>query len=87
MADVEMKKQDDNLKTEETKAPPTPLAQIKANSVLIGKAVSTIEPRFTQRVLRSLTALRKRADASTLRDAVEEIYPKGERDGVQVSHS
>jgi len=91
MADVEMKKQDDShkaeLKTEETKAPPTPLAQIKANSVLIDKAVSTIEPRFTQRVLRSLTALRKRADASTLRDAVEEIYPKGERDGVQVTHS
>ena len=91
MADVEMKTQDENnkdgQKTEQTKPSQTPLAEIKANSALIDKAVSTIEPRFTQRVLRSLTASRKRADASTLRNAIEEIYPNGTCYSMQVSRS
>jgi len=78
MADEQMKTHDDaNNKTEHTKPSPTPLAEIKANAALIDRAVSTIEPRFTQRVLRSLTASRKRADASALRNAVEEICPHG----------
>ncbi|KXN84058.1 26S proteasome non-ATPase regulatory subunit 3 [Leucoagaricus sp. SymC.cos] len=82
MADVEMKKQDEKKKEEkkeETKTPPpppTPLAEIKANVALIDKAVSTLEPRFTHRVLRSLTALRKRTDPTVLINAVDDIYPK-----------
>lgn len=60
----------------DVEAPP-PLAEIKSNVALIDKGVSTLEPRFTHRVLRSLTALRKRTDAAVLRNAVEEIYPKG----------
>lgn len=84
MADVEMKKQDEKKedeKKEDVKTPPpppTPLAEIKSNVALIDKAVSTLEPRFTHRVLRSLTTLRKRTDPTVLRNAVEEIYPKGE---------
>jgi 26S proteasome regulatory subunit N3 len=79
MADVEMKpkesKKDDDQK--ESNKTPTPLVEIKSNVALIDKAVSTLEPRFTHRVLRSLTALRKRTDAAVLKNAVEEIYSKG----------
>jgi hypothetical protein len=83
MADVGTKKQDEKEKEkkEESKTPPppppTPLAEIKSNVALIDRAVSTLEPRFTHRVLRSLTALRKRTDETVLRNAVEDIYPKG----------
>lgn len=82
MADVEMKA-DDALKTdktEEKKEPTpalTPVAEIKANAALIERAVAALEPRFTHRVLRTLTALRKRLDDKALRDAVAEVYPKG----------
>jgi len=55
--------------------PPTPTAEIKSNIALIGRAVADLEPRFTHRVLRSLTALRKRLDNKILHDAVEENYP------------
>lgn len=84
MADVEMNAKDakkEEEKKEDAKTPPpppTPLAEIKSNAALIDKAVSTLEPRFTHRVLKSLTALRRRTDATVLRNAVEEIYPKGE---------
>ena len=83
MADVEMKPVDTKPKDEkkaetEAKPPPvSPVTEIKFNAALIERAVATIEPRFTHRVLRSLTALRKRIDDSVLRDAIEVIYPKG----------
>lgn len=82
MADVEMKA-DDTSKTETTEEKkevtpaPTPVAEIKTNASLIERAVATLEPRFTHRVLRTLTALRKRLDEKVLRDAVAELYPKG----------
>lgn len=57
--------------------PPTPVAEIKSNAALIERAVSTLEPRFTHRVLRSLTTLRKRLDAAVLKEAVTALYPKG----------
>lgn len=92
MADVEMKPVDDKPKEEkeeekpkdedakETKpVPPTPVAEIKANVALIDRAVATLEPRFTHRVLRTLTSLRKRLDDKVLRDAVTELYPDGTR--------
>lgn len=92
MPDVEMKAADkakgdkkdekkEDAKEEEKKVvkpPPTPVAEIKSNVSLIERAVSTLEPRFTHRVLRTLTALRKRIDDKVLRDAIEELYPKGE---------
>lgn len=85
MTDVEMKPADakgkedkmDNKKEEKPKPPPTPEAEIKSNVVLIEKAVSTMEPRFTHRVLRTLTALRKRINDVVLRNVIEETYPKG----------
>jgi len=52
------------------------LAEIKANFVFIDKAVSTLEPRFTHRVLRTLTSLLKKIDETILRKAIEEGYPK-----------
>lgn len=87
MADVEMKhadsKKGDDKKAEDQKTeqpkpiPISPAAEIKHNVALINRAVSTLEPRFTHRVLRTLSALRKKLDDSILRDAVEEIYSKG----------
>jgi len=86
MADVEMtstekvqeEKKEESKKEDETKPiPPSPVAEIKSNIALIEKAVSTLEPRFTHRVLRTLTSLRKQIDETVLRDTIEEVYPKG----------
>ncbi|KAK7471039.1 26S proteasome non-ATPase regulatory subunit [Stygiomarasmius scandens] len=68
--------EEDKDKEEPKKEPPTPLAEIKTNVVHIERAVSTIEPRFTHRVLRTLSALRKRIDDGVLRGAVEDVFPK-----------
>nr|GAT59197.1 PCI-domain-containing protein [Mycena chlorophos] len=85
-ADVEMKPAADekDKKPEEKKEdqeekpapPPTPLQEIKANVVLIERAVASIEPRFAHRALRTLTALRKKLDVVVLRSAVSEVYVK-----------
>lgn len=76
-------KKDDkkDAKKEEEKEPvppPTPQAEIKTNLLLIDRAVSTLEPRFTHRVLRTLTALRRRLDEAILKEVIEEAYPKGQ---------
>jgi 26S proteasome regulatory subunit N3 len=88
MPDVEMakatdKKEDkkdekkDDKKPEPKPEPPTPTQEIKANIALIDRAINDLETRFTHRVLRSLTALRKRINDKVLRDAIEENYPRG----------
>jgi 26S proteasome regulatory subunit N3 len=84
MADIEMKpaedapaKEEKKEEAEEKKEPPTPVEEIKANAALLEKAVASLEPRFTHRVLRTLTALRKKIDDSVLRTAINEIYTKG----------
>ncbi|TFK80395.1 diphenol oxidase-A2 [Polyporus arcularius HHB13444] len=82
MADVEMKPLDDKKEKKEEKTaaeekkpvPLTPVAEIKGNVAFIERAVSTLEPRFTHRVLRSLAHLRKKLDDKVLRDAVQAIY-------------
>jgi 26S proteasome regulatory subunit N3 len=85
MTDIEMKPVDDKEKKDEKKdekkaeskpIPLTPVAEIKSNLVLIERAVASLEPRFTHRVLRTLTSLRKRIDETVLRDAIEVVYPK-----------
>lgn len=79
MADVEMKpleEKKEEEKEEET-PPPSPVTEIKSNAGLIERAVSTLEPRFTHRVLRTLTALRKKLNDKVLYDAVSEVYPAG----------
>ena len=84
MPDVEMKTVEDKAAADKTKeeitkppSPPSPETEIRNNVALIERAVSTLEPRFTHRVLRNLASLRKRATSSVLRNAVESIYPKG----------
>ncbi|KAF9485021.1 PCI-domain-containing protein [Pholiota conissans] len=83
MPDVEMKPAEAKPSTEKSAAeqkpapvPVSPLVEIKSNVALIDRAVSTLEPRFIHRVLRTLTALRKRLDDSVLRNAIDAIYPK-----------
>ena len=86
MADVDMKpveekdkkvdeKTEAEEKKEQKKPPPTVPEEIKANAALIERAVSTLEPRFTLRVLRTLTALRKRLNNRNIVEAVEGVYP------------
>ncbi|KAF9016876.1 hypothetical protein BDZ89DRAFT_1117896 [Hymenopellis radicata] len=85
MADVEMKPADskDKKDEEETlveepkKEPETPVSEIKSNIALIERAVSTLEPRFTHRALRTLTGLCKKLDDTILCTAISEVYPKG----------
>jgi 26S proteasome regulatory subunit N3 len=77
MADVEMKDEKSKVDAKDDVATLSPVLEIKSNVTLIERAVSTLEPRFTIRVLRSLTALRKRLDNKALCDAVSEIYPQG----------
>lgn len=81
MADVEMKaleeKKEEEREKEEVAPPPSPVAEIKSNAGLIERAVNTLEPRFTHRVLRTLTALRKKLDDKVLYDAITEVYPAG----------
>jgi len=84
MADVEMKpadtvqdKSEDKKDAKEPTPPPTPAAEIKSNIALIEKAVWSLEPRFTHRVLRSFTALRRKLDDAVLREAIQEVYPTG----------
>lgn len=86
MSDVAMKpldeKEEKNVdetkdkKVEEVKKqPPSVPAEIKANVLLIDRAVSTLEPRYTLRVLRTLATLRKRLTNQNLVEAIEVVFP------------
>lgn len=76
------KKDKKEEKKEEPKPiPPSPAAEIKSNAALIERAVSTLEPRFTHRVLRTLTALRKKINEGVLREAINDVFPEGEFGG------
>ena len=77
MKPAEAKSKDEEKTDDQAKSNSTPEAEIKSNLALIERAVSSLEPRFTHRVLRTLTALRKRIDDSVLRNAIEEAYTKG----------
>ena len=77
MKDVELKPNDKTDAPSPKPQPPSPVEEIKSNITLIERAVSTLEPRFTHRVLRSLTHLRRRMDGKILRDAIAEVYVKG----------
>ena len=44
---------------------------------LIGRAVATIEPRLTIRVLKTLTSTRKKLDKEVLRTVLERAFPAG----------
>lgn len=78
-------KNGDTKAAEKDKTPPsskpvvplTPGEEIKSNITLIERAVSTLEPRFTHKVLRSLTHLRRQMDEKVLKDVIAEVYAKG----------
>ncbi|WVW83688.1 hypothetical protein I302_105709 [Kwoniella bestiolae CBS 10118] len=55
--------------------------EILNNITLIGRAVSTIEPRFTIRVLRTLTTLRKKLSKAVLKNVLDQAFPKGSKTG------
>ncbi|KAF8524401.1 diphenol oxidase-A2 [Hysterangium stoloniferum] len=80
--DVEMKDAADAKDTEKTSSPApkpqplTPAEEIKSNITLIERAVSTLEPRFTHKVLRTLTQLRRRLDEKVLKEAIGDVYAK-----------
>lgn len=78
VGDKTNEKATEDVKSEETKPkPPTPVAEIKTNVALIDRAVATMEPRFTHRVLRTLATLRKKIDATVLHTAIVEVYGQG----------
>ncbi|RHZ70257.1 hypothetical protein Glove_273g12 [Diversispora epigaea] len=52
------------------------LSDLKQNFTLLERAVSTIESRFTTRVLRTTASIRKRLTADVLAQAIKEVYPK-----------
>lgn len=99
MANTETKQADEKKKGEKTedtkpeetkqepkKQPPTVPEEIKTNVTLIERAVSTFEPRFTLRVLRTLAALRKRLNSKVLAEAIEVVYPPSKRMNSHTTH-
>jgi 26S proteasome regulatory subunit N3 len=52
--------------------------EIKQNLTLINRAVHNLEPRFTARVLRTLTGLRKKLYREALQEVVNDLYPKSQ---------
>lgn len=73
----EESKGNDSEVPKETPPQPTPDSEIVANLALIDRAVATLEPRFTHRVLRSLTSLKKKLTIKVLKDAIEQAFPAG----------
>lgn len=77
-------KSTDEKKTEKKEEAPPPkptlLQEIKGNVQLIERGVASMEPRFAHRVLRTLTALRKRLNADVLRAVIEDTI-----DGIDAS--
>jgi len=79
MADDKKKETPKEAEKTEEAPPPVPIsvgAEIKANLALLDRAVSTVEPRFTIRVLRNLNGLRKKLNAENLREAILGLYAK-----------
>ncbi|CAK9786175.1 putative 26S proteasome regulatory subunit [Cutaneotrichosporon oleaginosum] len=75
--------------SKETKAEPAPPVltvedEILNNIALIGRTVATAEPRYTTRVLRTLTHLRKKLTKPALKDALERAFPKQSKTGQQL---
>ncbi|KAF8586593.1 hypothetical protein K439DRAFT_1408502 [Ramaria rubella] len=76
MKDAELKAEEKANSTSTKPQPPSAVEEIKSNITLIERAVSTLEPRFTHRVLKSLTHLRRRMNDKVLREAIAEVYVK-----------
>jgi 26S proteasome regulatory subunit N3 len=51
--------------------------EVLHNITVIGRAVSTMEPRFTTRVMRTLTATRKKLNKEAMKNILNQAFPKG----------
>ncbi|KAK4687212.1 26S proteasome regulatory subunit N3, partial [Tremellales sp. Uapishka_1] len=60
------------------------IKEILANITVIGRAVANIEPRFTIRVLRVLTTLRKKLTKLALKSVLEQAFPKNSKTGKEL---
>ncbi|KAG8923530.1 26S proteasome non-ATPase regulatory subunit [Tulasnella sp. 418] len=65
-----------SVDNKDSNATSSPTSIILSNIQLIERAVATLEPRFTHRVLRSITTLRKKLGAAILSDAIRTVYQK-----------
>jgi 26S proteasome regulatory subunit N3 len=75
--DIEKNKEQDKDKETPPVVKLSPTQEIKANIGLIQRGVSSMEPRFSHRVLRTLTTLRKVLTAEIISQAVDENLIKG----------
>jgi len=76
--DVEMDNADEVVDTQKkaSEADALVLADLRQNFVLLERAVSTFESRFTTRVLRTTASIRKRLNAEILSQAIRDVYSK-----------
>ncbi|CAG8753631.1 14593_t:CDS:2, partial [Racocetra persica] len=76
--DIEMEHADevDDTEKKALEADALLLSDLRQNFTLLERAVSTIESRFTTRVLRTTASIRKRLTADLLAQAIRDIYPK-----------
>ncbi|CAG8550280.1 21171_t:CDS:10 [Gigaspora rosea] len=79
--DVEMEQADevDDTEKKALESDALVLSELRQNFTLLERAVSTIESRFTTRVLRTTASIRKRLTADLLAQAIRDIYPKGQQ--------
>ncbi|CAG8737617.1 11288_t:CDS:10, partial [Dentiscutata erythropus] len=80
--DVEMGQADevDDTEKKALESDALVLSELRQNFTLLERAVSTIESRFTTRVLRTTASIRKRLTADLLAQAIRDIYPKDSTD-------
>ncbi|KAF0383890.1 proteasome regulatory particle lid subunit RPN3 [Gigaspora margarita] len=80
--DVEMEQADevDDTEKKALESDALLLSELRQNFTLLERAVSTIESRFTTRVLRTTASIRKRLTADLLAQAIRDIYPKDSTD-------
>ncbi|RIB23000.1 proteasome regulatory subunit C-terminal-domain-containing protein [Gigaspora rosea] len=84
--DVEMEQADevDDTEKKALESDALVLSELRQNFTLLERAVSTIESRFTTRVLRTTASIRKRLTADLLAQAIRDIYPKDSTDKVKL---
>ncbi|OJJ43402.1 hypothetical protein ASPZODRAFT_154591 [Penicilliopsis zonata CBS 506.65] len=67
--------EEDAQKTEEVDPRAKAIQDIKANFTLLERAVTHFDPRFTLRVLRSISSMRKHITPDVLTEVIVETYP------------
>lgn len=80
--DVEMENVEVDPEAVKKDADLAAIQEIKEHTKQIEKAVTSKEPRFILRVLRTLPATRRKLNPIVLRGLVSQLYPVGERDAI-----